>query len=711
MVTPLIDRLKTQGGTLYTFSSASKDLSRTFTNSMYDFSFSHFACLNLPNIRNGVYGSAANMMNTGLYLATLLKRSDFDNNHDFTMFSADGMNVALAENLQNYVFNFETAIINGSGDNDAYDNDVLITPAERIFFNWLKKVGAIKFPEYNRSNPTLNNITEVDTSTVKYIGTIDAINSVDISGRSSEKEDALHLGDSFSEVYLHIPGNAGATNSSNGGVKFRIPDNDVKNYIPFKTYARVGTDDKIIGRESAESSPFGLKIKPIYDGDGNNSYTTDAGYCIDFRPNVYGEFETLTDVNNASTDNFEFNCVLIYYTLKDNDTGESAINLYGVLFLEEISDIKVDDIQDYIDTLSYEQGYIQRYPKIKGDGSGNGNSFALKINLKVDTLPDTTQVAKHFPDPNSEVSMSMYMDALAEMQKCVSIFNQQQDEILRLQNRVEYLENQLSLLNEIPNLESKITNLSEAIVHSEQVVGLVNWDDIDEENLAEVVNRLKYAIDFGGVVIDGINIKDLLLDNSRNIQSVINGKLTKKMQYNTDVLGEGYGINLKKSSDNNTVNISSRFPTYNIIPAYRDRECTKEITREDRMNLNLAGAHERNDVFITLDECYNLALLYIEDGADCNHDICIYIDDSIVNWKKGQSLIISIDGYLTTEGTITNDQTYDAVRIRLFNNNKEITSLSKMEYVEDHKGARYIEIICVDEFATEAANKFIYDIK
>ena len=699
MVTPLIDRLKAQGGTLYTFSSASKDLSRTFTNSMYDFSFTHFACLNLPNIRNGVYGSAANMMNTGLYLATLLKRSDFDNNHDFTMFSADGMNVALAENLQNYVFNFEAAILNGSGDNDDYDNDVLITPAERIFFNWLQKVGAIKFPEYNRSNPTLYNITEVDTSTVKYIGTIDAINSVDV------------VGDSFSEVYLHIPGDAGATNSGNGGVKFRIPNNDGKNYIPFKTYSRVGSDEKIIGREEAEASPFGLDIKPIYDIDANNSYTADAGYCIDFRPNVYGDFETLTNVNNASTDNFEFNCVLIYYTITDKDSGQSAINLYGVLFLEEISDIKVDDIQDYIDTLSYEQGYIQRYPKIKGDGSGNGNSFALKVDLKVDTLPDTTMTSKGYCDPNTAVSMSMYMDALAEMQKCVSIFNQQQDEILRLQNRVEYLENQLSLLNEIPNLESKITNLSEAIVHSEQVVGLVNWDDIDEENLAEVVNRLKYAIDFGGVVIDGINIKDLLLDNSRNIQSVINGKLTKKMQYNTDVLGEGYGINLKKSSDNNTVNISSRFPTYNIIPAYRDRECTKEITRDDRMNLNLAGAHERNDVFITLDECYNLALLYIEDGADCNHDICIYIDDSIVNWKKGQSLIISIDGYLTTEGTITNDKTYDAVRIRLFNNNKEITSLTRMEYVEDHKGARYIEIICVDEFATEAANKFIYDIK
>ena len=721
MVTPLIDKLKTQGGTLYTFSSASKDLTRTFTNSIYDFSFSHFACLNLPNIRNGVYGSAPNMMNNGLYIASLLKRSYFDDNHSSTMFSSDGMNIALAENLQNYVFNFEVAILNGEGDNDDYDNDVLITPAERIFFNWLQKVGAIKFPDYNRSNPTLYNIEEVDTTTVQYIGTIDAINSVDV------------LGDSFSEVYLHIPGNAGATKDKNGGkVKFRIPNNDGKNYIPFKEYTvpedtdpitglpiehTYNRDSRIIGREDAEANPFGLDMTPVYDfvtntnGNIRKGYTTDAGYCIDFRPRVYGEEDTLTNINNASGDSFEFNCILIYYTLTNKETGESAINLYGVLFLEEITDIKVDDLQDQIDTLSYEQGYIRRYPKIKDDGSGNGNSFALKVDLKVDTLPDTTIKSRGFVDPNSAVSMSMYMDTLAAMQNCISVFNQQQDEILRLQNRVNYLENQLSLLNEIPNLESKITSLSESIVHSEQVVGLINWDDIDEGNLEEVVNRLKYSIDFGGVVIDGVNIKDLLLDNSRNIQSVINGKLTKKMQYNTDVLDEGYGVSIKKNEDNNSVSIASRFPTYNIIPAYRDEECTKEITKDDRMNLNLSGRHERNDVFITLDECYNLALLYIEDGADCNHDICIYIDDSVVGWKKGQSLIISIVGLLTTEGNITNDGSYEAARIRIFNNKKEITSQTRMEFVEDHIGARYIEIICVDDFATETADKFIYDIK
>ena len=48
MVTPFLRNL--DAGTLYVFPSASKDLTRTFVSNDYDFKFSHFACLNLPDI-------------------------------------------------------------------------------------------------------------------------------------------------------------------------------------------------------------------------------------------------------------------------------------------------------------------------------------------------------------------------------------------------------------------------------------------------------------------------------------------------------------------------------------------------------------------------------------------------------------------------------------------------------------------------------------
>ena len=55
MITPILKDPKAHGGTLYTFPSASRDLTRSFSNSEYEFAFSHFACLNLPDFRYGSY--------------------------------------------------------------------------------------------------------------------------------------------------------------------------------------------------------------------------------------------------------------------------------------------------------------------------------------------------------------------------------------------------------------------------------------------------------------------------------------------------------------------------------------------------------------------------------------------------------------------------------------------------------------------------------
>ena len=68
MITPILKDPKAHGGTLYTFPSASRDLTRAFTNSEYEFAFSHFACLNLPDFR---YGSFTDNDLKGIYLDDL----------------------------------------------------------------------------------------------------------------------------------------------------------------------------------------------------------------------------------------------------------------------------------------------------------------------------------------------------------------------------------------------------------------------------------------------------------------------------------------------------------------------------------------------------------------------------------------------------------------------------------------------------------------
>ena len=214
MVTPYLKPFNVEGGTLYVFPSVSKDLTRTFVSSDYEFKFSHFACLNIPDIYSGVFSKDSNSdLPTGLYIESLyLTNNDTDYGQGAVTWTSDGLSNAIAENLQNYVMNFETAILNGEGDNDDYDNTILTSVSEKIFWNWMRKVGAIRFNE----SDTAEKYNGYDERVVQYIGNIDVMNTVEIGG------------DTFEELYIHIPSSVGASTN----VYFRTGTmTDNKNYL------------------------------------------------------------------------------------------------------------------------------------------------------------------------------------------------------------------------------------------------------------------------------------------------------------------------------------------------------------------------------------------------------------------------------------------------------------------------------------------------
>ena len=174
MITPILKDPKVHGGTLYTFPSASRDMNRAFTNSEYEFAFSNFACLNLPDFR---YGKFEDNGYKGIYLDNLYQYTIEDSDTD----TLNNLNTYLRWHLQSYVMNYEVAILN-----EDYNNEKLRTPSERIFFNWLQKVGGIKFSG-DRETLVGYKYDDYETKggvllsdTVQYIGTIDMVNNVNI---------------------------------------------------------------------------------------------------------------------------------------------------------------------------------------------------------------------------------------------------------------------------------------------------------------------------------------------------------------------------------------------------------------------------------------------------------------------------------------------------------------------------------------------------
>ena len=538
MITPILKDPKSHGGTLYTFPSASRDLTRAFSNSEYEFAFSHFACLNLPDFRYGYFNDGDLK---GVYLDNIIKHSYSNSDSDSDSVSlldlvSNDVNKCLKWHIQSYIMNYEIAILNGfSLDAGKYDSEILRNPSERIFFNWLQKVGAIKFSDNEEtligygddvdiSYETLGSESQLPTTaegrtksyrignklyvwkggrwrsrvlvskTVQYIGTIDMINNVNIDF------------DSFNEIYLNIPAGVGGSTK----VHFdNIFDNNYENGetidIDNDDYAKDKVD-YIIGRDPEELGlTDDVTMKAIYDSSSEHSYKIDNGYCINFNDSKYdGGIEGM---NLDSEEDFEFNCVLIYYRIR-RGSGEWFTNLYGVLFLEEIA---TSDYNTNLNDDDERAGYIQRYPKFK-----KGNSWGLKLDLKIDAQPDSQLELrdKEYVDPNeSGAGMQMFTEALVQLNDCVKLFYDVKKENTDIEERLYTLENMVSGVDTVYNLRDEVGVLRTRIEMFQPTLDSLEGRMEDIENrVSKLENNLGALIkDTLQVMMDGKKLNKIII--------------------------------------------------------------------------------------------------------------------------------------------------------------------------------------------------------
>lgn len=578
MITPLLRTPNKNGGTLYTFASASRDLTRAMTNNDYVFRFSHFACLNLPYIYNTITGSDSG---NGICLSSLGYGDVAD--------TSEGLNNALTEHLQNYVMNFETLILNGGGDNDNYDFDILRSVSERVFFKWLKSVGGISFDYVNNGYVYEQDIYgdnyNAAQRTVPYIGNIDIINSVEING------------DAYNEIYIYIPSGDGATED----IHFqKISDDNYTNMHEYNT-----SNMHIIGREDGGDTPFGLSTKALYDiknaEEGYIGYLADSGYCIDFNESHY--VKSITDMNAGSGDNFEFNAILIYYDFTYGD--KTVTNLYGILFLEEVTDAGGLDL-----VVGNPMGGIQKYPKIKENSQKNGNSFAFKVDIKIDTMPYTTYKGVEddlivYDEINTIDEFQMFTKVMERVQEVIDTFYTQQNTIMALNSRLALVEGLLNSVDSVNNLTSRVSNIESKIS------------------------------DYG--IGDAAVIKSLIEENTDIISSIVGGNLPSEFQYNTDVINsDGYGVEVIKNEDSKTITINSN-PNYNVR-AVSDVD-GGSINSSNPLAVGVYDELNSSDCHVILGECANLAVVYTDDDI-CNNILNVYVDDTSCAWKKGQTMRI-----------------------------------------------------------------------
>jgi len=654
--TPFIRPLQVQGGTFYSFSSASEDLSFSFNNSVNKFRFSKFALLNIPNIDNGYSSSSQdNLIRLNAPDGAFIDYATSAGK----IITGDG-NIDFSQSFQSYCLNFETT----ATSTDEYDSTLKQNISERVFFKWLKETGAMRWrpadssevsPALNQSTVTIVNdlpvtqkrYVEGDTAlgttgaygitagtynrVVQYVGSLDIVNTVKNSNNT------------YSEVYVYVPTKDGNTPT----VLFKnVVD---KNYYPDYQWTNNPTnplnDEYLFGRNYDDINPSGLTTLAIFDDDvlgaptstyfytgtngatasGNwytprdtaNTYFSDILFTdasndiltktynnnsltyvrsrldsigIDFDPNSYQGILTNPSIStleefNATPDanDFEFNCVLVYYDIYDPaNPADSATNLFGVLFLDDVN-------------TSGGDVYIPRLQKYRPNPVTklNGNSYGFKINLKFDVDIDQTGVEQAIND-YSPFSLSMFMDAMNVLQDASSSLNNATTDFIDLSDRVTSLENVTLSAPTSINLDRRINSIEQTLAANQALL----------RNTSSIMQLINQNYDL--------------------VRSILNNQTSVEVSYNLDLIKQGEGIIVDRSVPNQ-VFINNDSQDFNI-------GANKGYGTLTQNGLNVIPLVDFSNYFKHVNNGNPLTL---------TGDLTIRIDDSQINWKKGQRFRMS----------------------------------------------------------------------
>lgn len=683
MATPLINPLRVQGGTFYTFSSAVADIQKTFTDDDARFVFSKFVLLDIPDVATptGNYENFIVWEAIGAYAG--------GNISGVTPPLSPDNNINLAQSFQNYVLNFEEEILQGTNTlAQAYDPTSLFTTSERLFWRWMAQINAIRFRNATAAESTINNrYTEEDPNqyykrVVKYIGDIDVVNNVSYDGHA------------YSEVYMNVPTQHGST------PLIMWKSYQDANYGPGRIWTNSNT--YISGRDSGSIHPSGLSMIASYDdlltksyqtyttfGDVTNwqgfaAFPSQAGkpVLLSFMDGAILDFETsnykpivndpsissFTQFNStdASSD-FTFNAALIYYdSYSASNSANTATNLYGVLILD-----------DYVNVGSG-QSYLKRFDKFKPNKITklNGNGYSLKLDIKFDASVANAGVETLINDYNT-FSMDLFVDASTRMQEAAEMFLNTQIEIINLKSRISTLENTAFSQGSLDLLAQRVSELETSL------------------------NNAKLAFASSTSLLDLINV------NADNINQILSGNLSVNLTYNTDVLQQGDGVLLDRSVPNQ-VTVQNRNQGFNNFPVCSNQYALDNTKRTlvltagnglsptDPTNLyanNILSLGKFSNYFRQLSESH--VTVDPSSGIDIMQDnLIINIQDNPIFWKKGQTYRIVFANEIDLNGFTIYIKTDATNRFGLGSYGVTIGTVTPMDV---NSSKPIIDIVCTDE--------------
>lgn len=655
MATPLIRIPKDQGGTMYSFASAAKDLTRAYYNPDMNFEYSKFALLDMPVVDVPSGGATDNFIRF-----TNLRNSTASGGPAPFLTANANVNVDFAKTFQNYALNLEDWILS----DDDYDATLLESDAEKIFFKYLNQIGAFRTRTATSAEAVNSRLVEEDSSSqsgseysqvVRYLGNIDVSN------------DKQYGGEAYNEIFINVPSAVGYTpNILFKESNFNTTETD---YAPQTLY--------INGRTSQTHPDVNLDMQPIVDNTDsggingtastvNGVYNVDPNettHCgIEWENNEYAKIvsdqklNSIADFSKRGGD-FRFNAILVYYDVySKSNPSNRATNLYGIILL--------DNFKDDPNSTGW---YIPELTKNKpNDITGlNGNSFALKLNVKFNSSLDNVGIETNVND-FSTFSMDIFFDTTSSLENAARLLLDANQRYGDIAERLVDLENITLTSTTSTELEARILSLETSVVNA----------------------NLNFA--------DSTSVLDLITSANDRINKMISGEIDASVQVNTDIIvaGGDSGIVITRSTVDNTISLKSKSDGYNLSGSYIFDKASLTIdTKITSTNKFLGGIASTKGIWLGLRPFNNLIRIY-NDGTVLSDNLNIYIDDSTTNWTKGHVIRVTFRDVIDIPSGKTINIFMD--KLNGWVHTITIPTVDLMQNIAG-KYKPYIEIICADE--------------
>ena len=259
--------------------------------------------------------------------------------------------------------------------------------------------------------------------------------------------------------------------------------------------------------------------------------------------------ELAINEDDSENNDYEFNTILLYYSIFDNNDNILATNLYGVYFLDAPQDLgSVPSIMDF---------EIPRLSKKQSSGNGFGTSYSFRINVRTSSIYDNSD-AIIYDDGSSENSLiSDFGNVVHNLNKSIELLS-------------KHVKNTSKISNEYTNLSSLVIDTRNRLQVAEDNIKDILYNEMNDvvfnnvtTSSISVDDNIKFSNKLD-IVTDDVSVVNITSDGVN-----INGNITNDSSFITkDIISDNVVVNnrlyisdvfniTKENSDDDIITISS----------------------------------------------------------------------------------------------------------------------------------------------------------